>query len=352
MGYALVAIGVVGGVGAERAEAREGTTEAPDEPPEGAVARTLDALDRRQRRNRALAFGFGVVKKFGEDGAGRLAALVAYYGFFSIFPLTMALSAVLGLVLENNDELRADIQDTVADQIPFVGSQLSQGTLQGSGLALGIGLALALWAGLAAIDAVQNGLNSVWNVPRYERPKVVGRRLRSLVMLVVVGVGLIAATVGTSLVGQVPLGRFAGAGLALASASVNVALFLVMFRVLCDRRLAWGALWPGALLSGLATWLLQSGFASFLLRDGASAEGTYGDFANVIVLLSWFFLIAQVTMLGAELNVVRHERLWPRSLTGRSLTEADHRALTAYARAEARLEGQVVTVELPGVGPR
>lgn len=347
MGYALVAVGLLGGVTSERAAAHDTAAAPPEAPPEGTVAGRLDALDRRQRRARALAFAYAVLKKFGEDGAGRLAALIAYYAFFSIFPLTMALSAVLGLVLQSDSGLGEDIRDKVGDQVPFVGDKLAQGTLEGSGLALAVGIALALWAGLAAIDAVQNGLNAVWHVPRYQRPKVVGRRLRSTVMLGVVGLGLVAATVGTSVVRAAPLGRFSDIGLAVASAAVNVGLYLVSFKVLCDRPLPWRALWPGALIAGLATWLLQSGLASFVLRDAASTESTYGDFASVIVLLSWFFLLAQVTILAAEVNVVRYERLWPRSLTGRHLTDADRRTYAAYARAETRLEGQVVTVDLP-----
>ena len=46
------------------------------------------------------------------------------------------------------------------------------------------------------------------------------------------------------------------------------------------------------------------------------AQKTYGTFAGVIGLLSWMYLLAQVTMFAAEVNVVRHRRLWPRSLFG------------------------------------
>lgn len=350
IGYALVAVGVLRGVARERAASGRAPAVAVEPPPEGKLARLVDAVDRRQRRTSLLGFLLAVGKKFGEDGAGRLAALIAYYGFFSVFPLTMALSAILGLVLEGNEDLREKIQENLASQVPFVGDQLSQGTLQGSGPALVVGFALALWAGLAAIDAVQNALNSVWQVPRFERPKVVGRRLRSLAMLVFVGLGLLGATVGTSIVNAAPLGAFSGVGLALAAVAVNVLLYLVSFKVLCDRPLPLSALWPGAVIAGAATWLLQNGLANFLLRDAGDTRSTYGDFASVIVLLSYFFLLAQVTIVGAEVNVVRHERLWPRSLSTRHLTPADERALVAYARVEARLEGQRVDVVVPGAG--
>ena len=41
-------------------------------------------------------------KKFGEDRASNLAALVAYYAFFSLFPLLLAFVSILGFVLEDN----------------------------------------------------------------------------------------------------------------------------------------------------------------------------------------------------------------------------------------------------------
>ena len=50
------------------------------------LKRLLEAVDNFQQRHRWLAFPFAVVKKFGDDQAGRHAALLAYYGFFSLFP--------------------------------------------------------------------------------------------------------------------------------------------------------------------------------------------------------------------------------------------------------------------------
>jgi membrane protein len=63
------------------------------------VARRLDAV---QRRHKWLAFLFAVIKKFGEDDAGSKAALIAYYGFFSLFPLLLVFTTVLGFVLNGH----------------------------------------------------------------------------------------------------------------------------------------------------------------------------------------------------------------------------------------------------------
>ena len=79
---------------------------------------------------------------------------------------------------------------------------------------------------------------------------------------------------------------------------------------------------PGAVLAGVAFWILQE-VSSFIISNRLhSAQGTYGNFATVIVMLWWFYLQAQITLLGAQLNVVVKERLYPRSLFGGPSTEA------------------------------
>ena len=60
---------------------------------------TVRWLDARQQRTPFLAFPFAVVKKFGDDRSGGLAALMAYSGFLRLFPLTFLVVQRLGLAL-------------------------------------------------------------------------------------------------------------------------------------------------------------------------------------------------------------------------------------------------------------
>ena len=97
--------------------------------------------------------------------------------------------------------------------------------------------------------------------------------------------------------------------------------------------------------------MLQLVGAVFVRHQVQGAAATSGVFALVLGLLSWLFVQAQVTVLAAEVNVVRRERLWPRSLTGRNLTPGDQAALRRYAAVEQRIEGQAVNVGLTGRPP-
>src|SRR3954467_4601582 len=106
------------------------------------------AVDSWQRRHPLGGLPIAVAKKFGEDRASTLAALIAYYAFVSLFPLLLAFVSILGFVLEDNPSLRQDVIDTTLGRIPVIGAQLRDGVqpLTGSGVALAIGLAGALWA--------------------------------------------------------------------------------------------------------------------------------------------------------------------------------------------------------------
>jgi hypothetical protein len=68
----------------------------------------------------------------------------------------------------------------------------------------------------------------------------------------------------------------------------------------------------------------------------------------VLGLLAWLYLGAQMTIFAAEVNVVRARRLWPRSLFGEPLTDADRRALTYSAEAEERVKEENVEVDFDG----
>jgi uncharacterized BrkB/YihY/UPF0761 family membrane protein len=83
--------------------------------------------------------------------------------------------------------------------------------------------------------------------------------------------------------------------------------------------------------TGIVFWILQQ-LSSFIISSHLqSAQGTYGTFATVITMLWWFYLQSQITMLGAQLNVVLKRRMWPRSLIGGPDTSADHRSYEQYA---------------------
>jgi hypothetical protein len=102
---------------------------------------------------------------------------------------------------------------------------------------------------------------------------------------------------------------------------------------------------------------MQSLGGYYVTHQIKNSSEVYGTFALVIGLLVWLYLAAQITLLAAEINVVRVNHLWPRSLVQRPpLAEADKRVLDRGAKVEERIPSEVVSVDFdeahrPGTGP-
>ena len=284
------------------------------------MKRYLVKLDAWQRTRRWLAFPFAVVKKFGEDQAGNLAALVAYYAIFSIFPLLLALSTIVGFVLRGHPDWQDTVNRAASKNIPLLGDN-NPLPPHGSVFALVFGVLLALWTGLGVAKSAATAFDTVYLVPHSERPGFPWGILRALRVVVVGGLGLVTTTVVAGAVTSLHSlgGLDLGSGLrvvgTLIAISLNTGLFLVLFRWLTVRPVRWTDALPGAVISAVALQILQLVSIGLITHKVASARATYGNFATVIVLMSWFYLQAQVVLLSAEVNAVRQYKLWPRALT-------------------------------------
>jgi YihY family inner membrane protein len=312
-----------------------------------AADRFLRRVDRQHQQRAWIAFPYAVMKKFGDDQAGNLAALIAYYGFLSLFPLMLVLITLLAMLLRNNPGLQGSIRTSALANFPVIGDEISKNvhSLRGSGLALGIGLALALWAGLGVMKVSQNAMNAVWNVPYRHRPNFLRSLLRAMLLLLVLGV----ITFASAAAGNIGAGSNSWllgiVGIA-ASVVLNLVLFLLAFRILTTEDVTWGDVFPGALIAALAWTTLQAVGGYIVSHQLQSASDTYGTFAMVIGLLAWIYLGAQITLFAAEVNVVRKRRLWPRAIVQPPLTNADERALKSYAEQEERRPEEDVIVRI------
>jgi len=307
------------------------------------------AFDRFQQRHRWLGFPLAVLQKYSDDQGGYLAATISYYAFFSIFPLLLVFTTILGFVLGGHGSIYKSLVDSALGQFPVIGRQLKTHSLNGSGLALGLGVAAALWAGMGVFLAAQNAMNHVWGVPYRARPDFFRQRLRALALLLLLGGGILASTV---LAGLGSFGASYGIAWKIGSIALstvlNVGLFWVAFRVLTAKDVTWRQLRGGAIAAAIAYEILQALGGYYVGHAVKGASSTYGTFALVIGLLSWVYLSAHITLLAAEANVVATRRLWPRSFSiviEQPPTDADRTALTQRTKVEERRQDENVEVE-------
>lgn len=303
------------------------------------------ALDRLQQRHRWLAFPAGVIKKFGDDEAGSMAALIAYYGFVSLFPLLLVLVTVLGFVLEGDQKTQNEVLHSTLSQFPIIGDQLQSNvhSLKGSVGALAIGVIGLLLGGLGIVGATQNAFQQVWHIPRKRRPNFLTWRLRGIGLLAVLGLLLVVSTVAAGYVTAQTAGPLAVLGGVLVALASNLLLFFAAFRFLSPDEIPTRDLLTGVVFAAVLWQILQHIGGYYVAHVVRHAQETSGLFAFVLGLLAWLYLGGQVTLIAAEINVVRARRLWPRSFTA-PLLDADRRALTSSAETEERVQEENVEV--------
>jgi membrane protein len=282
------------------------------------VNRLVAWFDRFQQRHVWLAVPFAVIKKYGDDRGGYLAALIAYYGFLSVFPLLLTMVTGLGIVLAGNHELQKKIVDSALAQFPIIGEQLETNVkaITGNTVALVVGILGSIWGAFGVTAALQNALNDVWGVPLRRRANFIFSRLRGLLLFLALLVFVLGSGVLTALATTVAAVGVLSRVLSIGGTLVlSFLLYVAVFKVLTVRDVGFRDIFPGAVLAAVGWTVLQVVGGLIVQHQIRNATALYGFFGIVLGMIFWIYLVAQITMYAAELNVVLAEHRWPRSLS-------------------------------------
>jgi YihY family inner membrane protein len=309
--------------------------------------RGLRSVDRAQQRYGPTAFVYAVIKKFGDDRGGSLAALLTFYGFLSLFPLLLLLVTILGFIGGNDHSFFHRVEASAFSQFPIVGSKLSSNIHQlhrKSVIALVVGIAGVLWGSQGAIQSAQYAQAEVWNIPGEHRPNFWARGGRTLIMMGTLFVFLVSSTALTGVVtfGHRSLPVIIGG--IVGTVALNIALFAVAFRILTPKHVDWTSLYYGSVAGGVGWTALQYLGGILINHTLRNTSQVYGFFAVILGLLGWIYLGAQITLYAAEINVVKARHLWPRAIVQPPLTGADERVLAAIVMQGKRRPEQSVSV--------
>jgi membrane protein len=253
----------------------------------------------------------------GEKHIGLIAAGVAFFGMFGIFPGIAAVIAIFGLIADPvviaeqlslmEDIIPPDAYNLIASQV----FRLVAAPTGALGWATGVSIALALWSCRAGVAALIGGLNAI-----------AGQRMRSGIWQVIVALLL----------------TFALVSLAIVALTVVVIVPILLAFIPVASSTAWlleGIRWLialGVLMMGLSLlyrfgparigsrgrwftvgafvvvvlWVAASAGLSYYLTNFASYNEVYGSIGAVIGLLLWLYVSAYLILLGAALNVEVH----------------------------------------------
>jgi membrane protein len=239
--------------------------------------------------------------------SGRSASLLSFFFFLSIFPLLLAATTVLGLVLQDNPDLQQDIVDGALADIPVLGSQLQSdpASLDGNVFVLIFGLVLALWSATKAVVALQGALDDIWEIDVDDRPGMPAQRAKALLGIVILGTAQLASMTIAIVVNRANLNVVGDWALVVATLLINVAGLLLVYRYLTSARPTWADVLPGAIAGGVAFTLIQHFGTRIVGQITENSSDTYGQFALVLGLVTWLGLLAISALMAAEFNAAR-----------------------------------------------
>ena len=260
------------------------------------------------------------VREVREDRIPSLAAETAYYFFFSLFPLLLFLTPLLGIV-GNGEELMTSMVSRLSTTMPADSLSLLKRVLgeilassSGAGV-MSLGVLLAGWSGSNIFGALMSALNIAYDVTE-TRPWWKQQLIR-IGALLIAGVIMILAT-AIFLDGE-RFARWAGSVLGLGDAAVAawtvlqlvfalallVALGVVLFKLLPNVHQRW---WHVVVASVVTTvlWVAATLVFRLYVQHFASYNKTYGTIGGVIVLLTWMYYSMFVVLVGGELASELH----------------------------------------------
>ena len=245
---------------------------------------------------------------------GLIAAGVAFFGIFAIFPAMAALIAIFGLVadpaiVESQLQLMSDLIPEEAfglfkDQVDRL-LRTQSGTL---GWATMVSTALALWSARAGVAALMRGLNAISG--GRNRGGLRHYAVAFLLTICLVGIAvsaLLVVVVAPIVLAFLPLGTMTAVLLEALRWIMALFILLAALGLLYrfgpngrGKRMGWVT--PGA-FAVVVLWIVASvGFSVYLTNFGSYNE-VYGSIGAVIAMLMWLYISAYLVLMGAVLNV-------------------------------------------------
>ena len=254
-------------------------------------------------------------RRYGEDRAALLAGAIAYNALFAMFPIIVAILAIIGFFLRDPaalDQARSAIIGAFPPTVAGSVLEVVEGIEQSAGLLGVIGLVGLLWAGSGLFGTLEVALNQVYRV---RGRSFVRQKLMAAGMIFIFAFLLVLVVAASSLAQFVA--RLARAvpvlesGVAFALSLVPgliallaaFALCFAIYYVVPNVPLTIGQVFPGSLFASLTLVLLTQVFPVYAVLVGGFAQ--YGAvFGLLFLLLAWSYLVAGALLLGAEINAL------------------------------------------------
>src|SRR2546422_1826212 len=257
-----------------------------------------------------------VIRKFLEDQAPNWAALIAWNALFAMFPIVIFAASILGYALRLFGQANDAVYKTIFTAVPGDPKQQDEllkavsGVKSQSGLLLLVGLVGLLWGGSALFGVMEQAFAVIYHTrPRdFVRQKLIAFGM-VLLFTLLVGVAVATSAILPALkhIPDIPSFLYSGVSAFILQVIVGLVagflLFLTIYFVIPNRSQHFRKVVPGALVAGVLFEAITLLFPLYLeINKGINQYGkTFGLF---FLLMTFFFFLGLITMIGVELNSV------------------------------------------------
>jgi membrane protein len=265
------------------------------------IDRAYDAAESRIMKVRVRSRHFDhfcrALLRFWEVQGGRLAAAIAYYGFFAVFALLLIGYSIFGILLTNNTGLFDIVRDFLRQNLPF----LDVKAILDSGRTVGIvGIVGLTFTGIGWVEAIRSSQRLIWRLN--EQPGYIGVR-QALDLLVLIGLLLLLALSQLAVYGLELLLHWLAGGFLLSAlgllltVAVNMLLAAALLGAVPRLRMTVRRMAPPVLQVGIGITLLNTVGKSFVgLVERNPAYGLVGSAVGALVYL---YVFNQLLLFGA-----------------------------------------------------
>jgi membrane protein len=269
-----------------------------------AIERAYAAVEKRVMalRHRSKYFDHfcrAALRYDGVDG-GRLAAAIAYYGFFAVFALALIGYSVFGFLVKSNTGLFEIVQEFLGENLPFLDVE----AILASGRTVGIvGLVGLILTGIRWIEAIRSSQRLIWRLN--EQPGYIGVRqvvdlLVMLGILVLLGISVFATYGLESLLAWLTGGNVSflrSAVSLILTMGTNMLLAAALLAAVPRLRMTARRMAPPVLQVGIGIMLLNTVGRSFV--GLVERNPAYGLVASAVGVLVYLYVFNQLLLFGA-----------------------------------------------------
>ena len=251
------------------------------------------------------------LETFSDTRASQAAASLAYYAFFSLFPLLLVLISG-GSYFLNSQQVYQSVTQFVQQAIPVSNQMITENlrqVLAVRGTVGLIGLLTLLWSASGVFTNLAYNINLAW--PGAPRRNFLEKRLVGLGIIAGLG-GLLILSLSldwvTNLIPFLSIASASSSTLSLwrlfsslGSWLTIFLLFLALYRWVPTEKVYWSATFWGALTASIAWKAATAGFSWYLRSGLGRYQLVYGSLGAIVALLFLIFIVSMITLFGAHL---------------------------------------------------